>query len=157
VPKYNVMKRLILENKDGVVEQIHDYLENNAEAKFIHRLQVILMFANKEDESCDSLGALFGNSPRSISTWIKKVNQTGSIASLRSKSPSGRPTRLTKVQKDELKYVFQELPEKWGLQANTWGGKNLSSYISQHYGIALEVRSCQRLIRKLRMSIKTSK
>ena len=96
------MKRLVLENKDSIVNQIRIYFENNSEAKFIHRLQVILLFASKDDESCDSLGALFGNSPRSISGWIKKVNQTGSIDSLRSKVGSGRPSRLTDVQKEDI-------------------------------------------------------
>jgi transposase len=143
------MKRLVLEHKDSVVNQICSYLENNSEAKFIHRLQVILLFANKEDESCDSLGALFGNSPRSISTWIKKVNQTGEIESLRSKPQSGRPARLTKVQKDEIKGVLREFPEKWGIAGKTWNGRNLSWYINQHYGILLKIRSCQRLIQKL--------
>jgi transposase len=143
------MKRLVLENKEGIVNQINSYLERNSEAKFIHRLQVILLFANKDDESCDSLGALFGNSPRSISTWIKKVNQTGKIDSLRSKSQSGRPTRLTKVQKDELKAVIQELPAKFGVQGKRWNGKNLSLYINKHYGTHLNVRSCQRLFHDL--------
>jgi len=143
------MKRLILENKDSIENQIQSYLENNSEAKFIHRLQVILLFANKEDESCDSLGALFGNSPRSISTWIKKVNQTGSIDSLRSNPGSGRPSRLTKVQKDNLKMVLQELPEKYGIHGKKWNGNNLSSYIIGHYGIQLKVRSCQRLLHQL--------
>ena len=143
------MKRLVLENKDDIVNQIRSYLDSNSEAKFIHRLQVVLLFADKEDESCDSLGNLFGNSPRSISTWIKKVNQTGDIDSLRSKPQSGRPSRLTKVQKDELNMVMQELPAKWGLQGRRWNGKNISSYINQHYGITLDVRSCQRLFHEL--------
>ena len=143
------MKRLILKNRDNIVNQIRGYLENNSEAKFIHRLQVILLFANKEDESCDSLGSLFGNSPRSVSMWIKKVNQTGEIDSLRSKPGSGRPPRLTKVQKNDIKMVLREFPEKRGLSDKKWNGKTLSLYISQHYGIHLKVRSCQRLIRQL--------
>ena len=64
------MKRLVLENRNSIVHQIREYLENNSEAKYIHRLQVILLFADSEDKSCDTLGALFGNSPRSISNWI---------------------------------------------------------------------------------------
>ena len=143
------MKRLVLENKDCVINQIRLYFENNSEARFIHRLQVILLFANMDDKSCDSLGALFGNSPRSVSSWIKKVNQTGSIDSLRSKTGSGRPSRLTDVQKDDIRMILRELPEKFGIPDKKWNGKNLSSYISGHYGIRLKVRSCQRLINKL--------
>jgi len=67
------MKRLVIENQNSIVSQIHAYLEKNSEAKFIHRLQVILLFAGSEKESCDSLGFLFGNSPRSISNWINDL------------------------------------------------------------------------------------
>jgi transposase len=140
------VKRLVLGDKDGIVNQIHSYLENNPEAKFIHRLQAVLLFASREEESCDSLGSMFGNSPRSISNWIKRVNQTGDIESLRSKSGSGRPSRLTQEQKDGIKTVLQQLPEEHGVQGRFWSGKNLSKFISQRYGITLQIRACQRLI-----------
>jgi transposase len=140
------MKRLVLEDKDSILNQIRSYLENDPEAKFIHRLQVILLFASKDEESCDSLGSMFGNSPRSISNWIKRVNQTGNIESLRSKSGSGRPSRLTQEQKNEIRTVLQQLPEIQGIQGKSWNGKNLSSFISQRYGITLQIRACQRIL-----------
>ena len=143
------MKRLILENKNSIVHQIRGYLEHNSDAKFIHRLQVVLLFADSDDKSCDSLGAFFGNSPRSVSNWIKRVNQTGDIESLRSKPSSGRPARLSKRQKEEIKMVLQELPEKRGVQCRRWNGSNLSLFISQQYGVLLKVRACQRLFCEL--------
>jgi len=147
------MKRLVLKNRNEIISQIRIYLEKNSEAKFIHRLQVLLMYADSGEKSCDSLGALFGNSPRSISNWVKRVNQTGNIDSLRSKQSSGRPSRLTSSQKEEIKKVLQEHPVKRGMQGKQWNGKNLSSYIGQHYDIVLNVRSCQRLILKLTANI----
>ena len=143
------MKRMVLDKKTGVINQIHSYIEKNSEAKFIHRLHVILLFAEEKNGSCDSLGALFGISPRSISNWIKRINRTGDIESLRSKPQSGRPSRLTKNQMNELSLVLQELPEKWGMSGSQWNGVNLSAYIYQRYGIMLKVRSCQRLFHKL--------
>ena len=143
------MKRLVLENKNSILNQIQCYLERNSEAKFIHRLQVIQMFADSEDKSCESLGALFGNSPRSISNWIKKVNQTGNIESLRGNSQLGRPSRLTASQKDELRVVLQSPPEKYGTKGKKWSGINLSTYISEKYGVKANIRSCQRLIQVL--------
>ena len=71
------MKRLVIKNKNGIKAKIHHYIDGNEEAKFIHRLHGILLFSEKEDESCDTIGALFGNSPRTISNWIKRVNETG--------------------------------------------------------------------------------
>jgi len=143
------MKRLVLENRTVIIDQIRSYLEKNSESKFIHRLQVLLLFADKENESCDSLGALFGTSPRSISNWIKKINKAGDIESLRSIPQSGRPSRLTQKQKDEIRDVLKQLPEKYGIDGKQWNGKTLSLFISQRYGIMLKVRSCQRLFHEL--------
>jgi transposase len=143
------MKRLILENKESITDQIQSYLEKSSESKFIHRLHVMLLFARTDDESCDSLGLLFGNSPRSVSNWIKKVNQTGDIESLRSIPQTGRPPRLTQEQKNEIRFALLQLPEKHGIHGKSWSGKNLSSFISQRYGIMLKIRSCQRLFLEL--------
>jgi len=143
------MKRLEIENGESITTQIRSYLEGNSESKFIHRLQVILMLANTEKETCDSLGTLFGHSPRSISNWVKKINQTGDIRSLRSKPQPGRAFRLTQKQKNEIKAVLQESPQKLGESGKSWNGKNLSSYIVRQYGVTLSVRSCQHLLHEL--------
>ena len=147
------MKRLVLENKNSIVNQIRGYLARNSEAKFIHRLQVIQMFAESDDKSCESLGALFGNSPRSISNWIKILNQTGDIESLRGKSQLGRPSRLTASQKDELRMILQSSPDKYGMKGKKWSGIILSSYISDKYSVKMNIRSCQRLINVLSVII----
>jgi transposase len=151
------MKRLVINNKNGIKAKIHHYFESNEEARFIHRLHGILLFSGKEGESCDSTGALFGNSPRTVSNWIKRVNQTGDIESLRSKKQSGRPPRLSEEQRQELRTVLQESPEKHGISSNIWDGKSLSAYIKNQYGIVLETRACQRLFHKLGFSLKRAR
>jgi transposase len=142
------MKRLELEHKTNILTQIRNYLERNSESKFIHRLQVVLLFGEREKETCESLGALFGNSPRSISNWIKKLNQTGVIESLRCNDKAGRPMRLTQSQKHELKMILQEKPEMHGEAGKRWKGMNLSRFISRRYGVDLSVRACQLLLRE---------
>jgi transposase len=151
------MQRLELINQENIVAQIHRYFEHNEEAKYIHRLHGILLFASKPAESCDSIGALFGNSPRTISNWIKKVNSTGSLESLRSTPQSGRPSRLNCIQQAEIKKVLQEPPENHGIATNIWDGKSLSAYILEHYGIILRVRACQNLFHKLGFSLKRAR
>jgi transposase len=143
------MKRLRIENKPIIASQIQRYLEGNSESKFIHRLQVILFFTDREEETCDSLGAMFGHSPRSISNWIKKINKSGDIESLRSKPQQGPSSRLNKGQKVAIKKVLQDLPEEHDVPGKRWKGGNLSCYISRQYGITLNIRTCQRLLREL--------
>jgi len=151
------MKRLVINDKGSIKAKIQHYFERNEEARFIHRLHGILLFSEKEDESCDSIGALFGNSPRTVSNWIKRVNATGDIESLRSKKQSGRPPRLSEAQRQELKVILQEPPEKHGISTNVWDGKSLSAFIQQQYGIVLKTRACQRLFHKLGFSLKRAR
>jgi transposase len=148
------MQRLELKNQEFQVSQIKSYFEHNEEARFVHRLHGILLFASKPEESCDSIGALFGNSARTVSNWIKRVNETGDIESLRSIAQSGRPARLSAEQKAEIKLVLQESPERHGISTNIWDGKSLSAYILEHYGITLKTRSCQNLFHELGFSLK---
>jgi transposase len=151
------MKRLVIKDNDSIKSEIQHYFERNEEARFIHRLHGILLFSEKEDESCDSIGALFGNSPRTVSNWIKRVNRTGDIESLRSKKQHGRPPRLSEEQREELRVIIQESPEEHGITSNIWDGKSLSAFIKEQYGIVLKTRACQRLFHKLGFSLKRAR
>ena len=148
------MRRLEVRNKEEIKLQIRKYFERNNESRFIHRLHGILLFIESEEESCDSIGLMFGNSPRSISNWINKLNKTENIECLRDKKQVGRQPRLTDSQKLELKEILQRPPEASGMTSNIWDGKTLSAYIKTHYNIILGVRACQRLFYDLGFSLK---
>jgi transposase len=151
------MKRLVILDKDGIKAKIQGYFSGNEESKFIHRLHGVLLFAEKDDESCDSIGALFGNSPRTVSNWIWRINKTGDIESLRSKKQPGRPPRLSEEQRKELITVIQESPEKHGITSNVWDGKSLSAYIDKRYGVIMKTRTCQRLFRQLGFTLRRAR
>jgi len=143
------MKRLLIGEQESIKAQIQSYFTGNDEAKFIHRLHAILLFTEKGTESCDSVGDLLGHSPRTISNWIKRINESGDIESLRSKKQSGRPSRLSEAQRRELRLITAESPEKHGIAGNKWDGKSLSAFIGLQYGITMRPRTCQRLFLQL--------
>jgi transposase len=151
------MIRLVIKDKEIIKKKIRSYFAGKEEARFIHRLHGVLLFSEKDDESCDSIGALFGNSPRTVSNWIKRINSTGDIESLLSKKQPGRPPRLSEAQRQELRVVIQESPEKHGITTNIWDDKSLSAYIEKQYGIILKIRACQRLFHQLGFSLKRAR
>lgn len=151
------MQRLIIKNSGQIESSIQEYFKTNPEADFIHRLHGILLFIKDNKSSCDSIGAMFGNSPRTISNWIKKINETGDLDSLRSKPKPGRPARLSGKQKEELKLAIINPPEQSGVNANIWDGKTLSHYIKIKYDIELKVRACQNLFHELGFSLKRAR
>ncbi len=151
------MQRLVIQNADKIESLIRSYFKNNEEADFIHRLHGILLFLKDEKSSCDSIGLMFGNSPGTVSNWIKKIDESGDLNSLRTKPGSGRRPRLSGQQKQAIRQALCEPPEKSGVAANVWDGKSLSWYIEKEYGIALKVRRCQELFHELGFSLRRAR
>ena len=151
------MQRLELNSAAEIRTMILSYFNKSDEAKFIHRLHGILLKIDNQDYTCDSIGRLFGQSPRSISSWIKKVNEAGTIEVLRDNKRTGRKKRLGDSELVQIKQVLQKEPELSGVTANIWDGKSLSYYIKKTYSIDLGVRQCQRLFIKLGFSLKRAR
>lgn len=151
------MQKLELESADEIRKMILSYFNKNEEAKFIHRLHGILLKLENQDNTCDTIGRMFGQSPRSISNWIKKVNDAKSIEVLRDSKKSGRTPQLDDTQMSQIKEVLQKEPELSGITASIWDGKSLSFYIQKTYSIELGVRQCQRLFHQLGFSLKRAR
>lgn len=151
------MQRLELNSANEIREMILSYFNKNEEAKFIHRLHGMLLKIENQEVSCDRIASLFGQSPRSVSNWIKKVNEAGTIEVLRDVKRPGRNRKLSENELEEIKEVLQKAPELSGVTANIWDGKSLSYYIQKTYSIELGVRQCQRLFHKLGFSLKRAR
>lgn len=148
------MKKTIFKNRNVIKSKIENYLTQNAEARFLHRLQILHYLTVHEDQSCITAGEIFNASPRAILNWLKKVNKTGDIESIRDKPGKGRKTKLIQSQINQIKSVLQNPPIKAGLKEDKWSGKNLSEYVTEKMGITLQDRQCQRLLLKMGVSNK---
>jgi transposase len=151
------MKKLKIQNSKKIEKQIRQYLSNSDEGRFVHRLHGILLLLNNEENNCANIAELFKNSPRSLSNWVHKINESGNIDVLRDLSRSGRSPRLNEEQLEHLKLILQQHPSEVNLNANIWDGKTLSHYIMINFSIDLQVRQCQRLFRKLGFSLKRAR
>jgi hypothetical protein len=103
------MQKLKIRNAKEIEGQIHQYFKNTDEAVFIHRLQDILLFLNREVSNCATIASLFKNSPRSLSNWVHRINQSRNIEILRDKFRRGRTSRLDDNQLQHLKTIPQSL------------------------------------------------
>ncbi len=151
------MQRLVIENSDNLKLEIQNYFSKNEEARFIHRLHGILLLLDNPENTCQSVSSLFGKCHTTLANWVNKLNKNGSIESLRSVKNSGRPSKLSIKQKEELKIILQDFPEKVGITSNIWDGKSLSHYISTKYNITLKTRACQGLFKELGFSLKRAR
>lgn len=151
------MQLLELKSPEEIKKKIQQYFRKSEEAKFVHRLHGILLKIDNKDNACNTIAQLFGNSSRTISNWINKVNEAGDIEVLRDKMKPGRTSKLNKVQLATIKETLQKAPELAGVSANIWDGKSLSFYIEKEFKVVLGVRQCQRLFKKLGFSLKRAR
>ena len=119
------------------------------DAKYRHKVEMVNLVLSGLTPSY--LSSYCGDSKRTITLWVKIADEQG-FAALKTKKPTGRPPRLTKEQKAEIRAILEEdAPKKYG--QNVWDGPSLSAYIKKTYGVKLGVRQCQRLFHSLGFSL----
>ena len=122
---------------------------STSDAKYRHKVEMVNLVLSGLTPSY--LSSYCGDSKRTITLWVKIADEQG-FAALKTKKPTGRPPRLTKEQKVEIRAILEEDdPKKYG--QNAWDGPSLSAYIKKTHGVKLGVRQCQRLFHSLGFSL----
>jgi transposase len=139
------MKTLSI-REPAIVLGLQDEIRRNDESRYDHRLHALLLIAH--GMNCSEVAKILGDSPRTVQHWLSKFEQFG-LQGIVEGERSGRPTRLTEIQKEEINQVLHSTPEDVGMSGIIWDGKTLSAYIEKTYNVAIGVRQCQRLFRSL--------
>lgn len=133
-------------DKDSIILAIQNALNHSEEAKYYHRLDLVMLAIN--GMPIKEIATLYNESPTTISYWTKKVIAQG-VESLKSGEHTGRTSRLTVKQLNQLDQDLQKTPADFGYELNLWDGLVLSKHLSDHYVINIQVRQCQRIMRQL--------
>ena len=72
-------------------------------------------------------------------------------------SPPGRPSRLSKDQKEDLKLDITTHPRELGYEFSNWEGKSVTEHIHVKFGVFLTVRAAQKLLHALDFSLQRPK
>lgn len=140
------MKVRKTDNKDAIIFDIRSALSSCEDAKFYHRLDLVMLAIN--GMPIKEIGCLYNEPAKTISTWTKKVAESG-VDSLKSASHPGRPSSLTEIQIKQLDTDLQKSPEDFGYDLYNWDGLVLSRHLKDHYNVSLKVRQCQRIMHQL--------
>lgn len=133
-------------NKNDLILAIQNALNDNEEAKYYHRLDLVMLAIN--GMPVKEIASLYNESPTTISYWTKKVVEQG-VESLKSGEHSGRKPRLSAEQLHQLDEDLQKSPTDFGYELSIWDGLVLSRHLLDHYDVNIQVRQCQRIMRKL--------
>ena len=140
------MKPLTVADSETIILGLQDEIRRNEESRYDHRLHGLLLVA--QGMTCPEVATLLGDAPRTVEYWVRGFEEKG-LAALREGERSGRPGRLRDKHLRGINAALRRMPREFGLGGNVWDGKTLAAWIKRQYGIALGVRQCQRLFRRL--------
>ena len=124
-------------------------VQTTSDVKYQHKVEMVNLVLSGLTPSY--LSTYCGDSKSTITRWVKIADEQG-FAALKTQKPTGRPSKLTKEQKAEIRAILEEDdPKKYG--HNVWDGPSLSAYIEKIYAVKLSVRQCQRLFHSLGFSL----
>lgn len=138
------MRPLTLSFPDHSRALLQQEINRHQDARYDHRLHCVLLVAS--GMSCEKVASLFGDSPRTLVNWARRFDGRG-LAGLAEGNHSGRPTRLSAEQLEEVRSLVRQPPAEAEIDANLWDGKTLRVCLRKRYQVQMSVRQCQRLFR----------
>lgn len=123
--------------------------ENNAKAKI--RMQACIM--RKQGKTLAEISDKVHYPLTTVGDWLRRIHDKG-IERRYSIKQSGRPSSLRNNQKEELKSILGESPEKQDLPFKIWTTKLLAYFISEKYQIIYKIRRVEKLVHELGFNFK---
>lgn len=135
-------------DKTALIAEGKHIASSSDDAKFLRKVTIVnLMLGGMKAKA---LAEACGKTDRTLSSWIKAVDEHG-VESLRAIKQPGRAYKLSDAQKEEIKVVAASDPTDYGY--NVWDAPTLSNYIESKYNISYGVRQSQRLLHALDFSL----
>ena len=140
--------RAFIHDPDELLKEGKEIINSSSDAKYILRVAMV-NFMLAKTATAEDLSALSGIPRRTLTSWVKKVDENG-FESLRAIKQPGRSSRLSDDQMAIIKDALKANPEDSGYRV--WDGTTLSDYIKEQFEIDLGVRQCQRIFHVLGFS-----
>jgi transposase len=140
------MKPLTISDTKDIIPALHDEIRRSDNSRYDHKLHAILLVA--QGNSCPKVATMLGDSVRAIQYWVGRFEEQG-FSGLYECERTGRPSRLSEKQLQEIDKVLRGSPEEIGIEGNIWDGKTLAAFIKKHFKLILGVRQCQRIFNYL--------
>ena len=104
-------KLLKIENIERIKAEIQSHFSVNEDARFVRRLDIILLLCNKQ--SVSNIVDLFGINATTIQRWVRRLNKFG-FEGLRDKPGRGRRSLLSEDDQAKLKKDIEKPPKDFG-------------------------------------------
>lgn len=126
-------KRTFIHEPLELLEIGKEIVKQSDDEKYIRKVTLVNLMLERKIKA-EEISKLSGVTRRTLSGWVKIVDEEGFDA-LRGKARTGRSSKLSKEQKEEIKNALINPPQESGYYK--WDGISLSDYIKSQYDIDL--------------------
>lgn len=140
--------RKFIHDPEELLRKGKSIVNQSGDTKYILRVSMV-NFMLQRTATVAELSSLSGIPQRTLSEWVRKVDEEG-FEALRAKKQPGKEPKLNDKQMAEIKDAVAKPAAESGYYV--WDGITLSDYIKEKYNVELSVRQCQRIFKKLGFS-----
>ena len=120
-------KILKIKDPKRVKAEIQEYFGRYEDARFVRRLDVILLIC--EGNKLSYVTELFKVDATTVQRWIHRLNTSG-LDGLKDQPGRGRRARLSETDFNRLIQDVKKSPSSLGYDAARWDGKLLSHHLN---------------------------
>lgn len=100
-------------------------------------------------QSQAKVARMYGVSRTTTSRWHNALSRTGGVDALRKRRATGRPSRLTPEQLQEVARIYREGPLLHGFTTERWTTARFAQVIESRFGVHYDEDHVGRLMHKL--------
>lgn len=128
--------------------------QNNGDTRMVKRILTIL--AVVDGFTYSAIARTLKISVESIRLWVKALVLNG-VEGLKSMKSTGRPSRLTGIQRKELDKLISEGPGKAGFPGACWRSPMIQKLIHERFGVLYSVHYIPQLLKTIGFSYQKAK
>jgi putative transposase len=144
-------KQMQEENSNPAMQEIKIAMKQTKDLRMYQRYQTILL--HLEGLTYDQISVIVNRTPTTIGFYVRAYKTNG-LAGLKRGQPSGRPSKLTKEQEQEVyQLIINQRPVDVGFPAEmNWTASLIREWIKRQFSVTYSERGTRDLLYRLRFS-----
>ncbi len=150
----NVKKGFLLSAEEiNVLENLKRKLQGTKHYDLRNRIRGVLLVGGESRMKNQDAADACKVHVRTLRAWLARYRESG-IKGLKRRDVSGRPSKLTLSQKEELKRIIRDGPEKSGYDTGRWTASMVCELVLKRFDVRYSLSNIQRLLARLGFSFK---
>ncbi|MDR2057386.1 MAG: helix-turn-helix domain-containing protein [Dysgonamonadaceae bacterium] len=124
--------------------------------KFSQGVRLYAVYQIALGKKAEELQSVYNTSHKTICNWVHRFNAHG-VDGLKERPRRGRPSRLGREEKAQLKQVVLSSPEEEGFSSGTWTWALVSEYIRRTFCVSYKKAQIYNILHSIGLSYQKGK